>query len=92
MTSRYGQNLIETDFFSAWQKIGPVIREKKAHSSYTCNSCEKRILCGFCPPFFDLENGSEEEPSKYLCEIGHLRFDLITNNETASISTAYLDR
>jgi sulfatase maturation enzyme AslB (radical SAM superfamily) len=40
----------------------------------SCRGCEKKLLCGYCPGFFEMENGSETSPSEYMCAIGQHRF------------------
>ena len=50
-----------------------------SNADYLCNTCEKRALCGFCPAFFALENGAEDDRSEYLCAMGHSRFHAIMN-------------
>ncbi len=67
-------NLSEGCFLKGWHGIISDIRNRKAGDLYTCNHCEKRHLCGFCPAFFGLENGKEEIRSEYLCSMGSLRF------------------
>jgi radical SAM protein with 4Fe4S-binding SPASM domain len=72
-------NLIGGSFITGWDEVISRIKEKKAEVNYYCNQCQKRSLCGFCPGFFQLENGSEEACSQYLCAMGHLRFAMIND-------------
>lgn len=65
------------DFLAAWRDMMPRFRAKKAGAGYTCNTCEKRIVCGLCPAFFRLESGSEMRRSEYLCRMGQLRFEAL---------------
>lgn len=67
-------NLMGGRFVTGWNEVVSRIMEKKAGVNYFCNQCQKRSLCGFCPGFFQLENGAEEVCSEYLCAMGHLRF------------------
>jgi MoaA/NifB/PqqE/SkfB family radical SAM enzyme len=66
-------------FIDGWHDITNRMTMKKCSQKNFCNRCEKQVLCEFCPGFFDVENGSEETPSMYLCEIGHYRFQRIRN-------------
>ena len=66
-------SLREGDFATGWRDVIAGIREKRAGDGYTCGSCEKISLCGICPAFFELETGSEEVPSEYLCAMGRER-------------------
>jgi radical SAM protein with 4Fe4S-binding SPASM domain len=79
MTTDFRYNLSKGSFSSGWYDIIPTIREKKAGATYTCNQCEKRMLCSFCPAFFRLENGSENIYSDYLCKMGQHRFQILNN-------------
>jgi len=76
MTTNYKYDLAGGSFAEGWENEIKLITEKRA-SSFICNSCEKRVLCGTCPAFFSLENGSEEVHSDYLCKVGAKRFENI---------------
>ena len=75
MTVGYKYSLLENNFETIWQELIPGIRQKKISNAAPCKQCDKRNLCGFCPAFFDLENGVEDARSQYLCDVGHLRYD-----------------
>ncbi|NIM95879.1 MAG: radical SAM protein [Anaerolineales bacterium] len=77
MTSVVQYNLRDGAFSSGWYDVIPKIRERKIKQDHPCSDCETITMCGYCPAFFDLENGLEEQPSDYLCSIGHLRFQEI---------------
>jgi radical SAM protein with 4Fe4S-binding SPASM domain len=79
MVSNLQYDLLKGSFLEGWQDVIPLIRQKKAGDVYVCNKCEKMALCGFCPGFFELENGAEDIISEYLCTIGELRFQAIEN-------------
>ena len=77
MTASFRYNLSSGSFSIGWHDVIPRIREKKTGAIYTCNQCEKRILCGFCPAFFKLESGAEDRYSDYLCKMGQYRFQTL---------------
>jgi len=79
MTHDIRYSLLSGNFLNGWEKVIPKILSKKADGSYICNACDKRALCGVCPAFFRLENGSEYIRSAYLCEMGEHRFQKIHN-------------
>lgn len=79
MTTSRKYNLLDGDFLTGWHKAIPHIRDKKIGTDHICCRCEKRTLCGFCPAFFELENGAEDARSEYLCVMGQLRFQAIQN-------------
>lgn len=66
-------------FLTGWRDVIPRISEKQVDREFPCHKCEKRTLCGFCPAFFELENGSEDIRSEYLCAIAQSRFQAIEN-------------
>ena len=72
-------DIAKGSFKEGWSKAMPRIREKKAGALYSCTQCTKMPLCGFCPAFFELETGSEDLPSEYLCHMGQLRYQAIRN-------------
>ena len=77
-------NLAEGRFLDGWRDVVPRLHEKKTDSGFACLSCEKRVLCGFCPAFFLLENGHEQIPSAFLCEMGHRRYEAIAGSGSIS--------
>lgn len=66
-------------FEEGWRIFMPEIRRKKAGESYKCPKCRMKTLCGFCPAVFELECGSGDVPSEYICEIGRRRFEAVTS-------------
>ena len=79
MATGYKHNLLDGGFSPAWRDIMPQIRKKQLPEGHECNQCEKKVLCGFCPPVFELENGAEDGRSDYFCAMGQLRFQAIQN-------------
>jgi radical SAM protein with 4Fe4S-binding SPASM domain len=74
-------DLSQGSFLTGWYDIVTKIGEKKAGNASACNQCEKRHLCGFCPPFSKLENGEEDGCSEFLCSMGHYRFAQVMNSD-----------
>ncbi len=77
MTKGIKYNLLHGSFLEGWRDSMPLVRQKKVDYSYQCTTCEKKVLCGYCPPFFEMENGSEYLRSEYLCSIGKKRFKMV---------------
>jgi len=67
-------------FSEGWEEIGTFIDEAIAGRDFSCKRCTKKILCGYCPASFELENGKADEPSAFFCEIGQKRWEMITGN------------
>lgn len=84
MTTRYRYNLLESDFLTGWREFMPRLREKKVGPAYICNQCKIRAICNVCPPFVELECGSEQGHSEYLCTLTHHRFQAIRNGSSKS--------
>jgi len=84
MINEPAHDLRNGSFLTGWRDVMPRIRQRKARANHPCNACEKRVLCGFCPAFFALENGAADDRSEYVCEMGHARFRGITEAEMAS--------
>ncbi|OGW55347.1 MAG: hypothetical protein A2Y81_00830 [Nitrospirae bacterium RBG_13_43_8] len=79
MTSSIKYSLLNGSFLTGWREIISTIMDKKAEDSFQCSKCEKKYLCSFCPSFFKLENGAEDNRSEYLCAMGNRRYDIIKN-------------
>jgi radical SAM protein with 4Fe4S-binding SPASM domain len=77
MVTNLRYSLIDGSFMEGWRDVMPRIRERKTEAANTCNRCEKMTLCGFCPGFFELENGAEDICSEYLCATGKYRFQAV---------------
>lgn len=91
MTTRLQYNILFSGGFEkGWRQIMPQIRNEKASGDIlTCNACEKRFLCAYCPAFFTLENGSALIRSEYLCAQAHYRYHaLFSGAELATESLA----
>lgn len=77
MASHPSCNLLESTFKQGWEKDIQKIRRKKLDHDSPCSQCNKKTLCGYCPPFFELETGKESLPSNYLCAMGQHRYDML---------------
>ena len=70
-------SLRASSFREGWEKAFNDFRKVAAPGGLPCRGCDKKLLCGYCPGFFAMENGSESFPSEYMCRIGHLRYEHI---------------
>lgn len=73
MTNNIAFNLGAGSFLEGWNEIAMRIRAKRAAVDFRCSSCEKLLFCGYCPAFFELENGREDICSEYMCSVGRHR-------------------
>jgi radical SAM protein with 4Fe4S-binding SPASM domain len=62
-------------FKEGWYKSIPEFLTLKPKGDYPCGKCDLISLCGQCPGWGWLENGSPEAPVDYLCRIAHLRVE-----------------
>ena len=74
MAPRPAADLRSTGFAAAWREIVAAVSRLEAPEELRCNRCDRRNICGFCPPFLELEGGTG--PSAYLCELGDRRREL----------------
>lgn len=79
MTTTLSYDLLKGSFFSGWKEITSRIREEKADRDFTCNTCDMKLHCGYCPAFFELENGDVQVRSEYLCSMGRSRYENLQN-------------
>lgn len=75
--------LLEGDFMCGWQEVIPRLHDKKTAVSFSCARCEKKTLCGYCPPFFKLETGKVENRSEFICRMGQLRHQFVNTHLAA---------
>jgi radical SAM protein with 4Fe4S-binding SPASM domain len=54
-----------------------VLRDRRYSSDSPCQGCQVNALCTKCPGFAYLETGDPEAPVEWLCEIGHLRAEMV---------------
>jgi radical SAM protein with 4Fe4S-binding SPASM domain len=70
-------NLRKVAFREAWQSMVPAVRGMRAASASPCSQCGLSRLCGVCPGRSQLELGHPDAQVDYLCQIAHLRADLL---------------
>jgi radical SAM protein with 4Fe4S-binding SPASM domain len=89
MTKNIFCDLSKNSFLAGWHDIISSIMEKKAGGDVSkCHECPKIHICGFCPAFFESENGSEHVRSEYLCAIGNRRFQFINESLLQGVQDA----
>ena len=71
-------DLTKGDFMDGWKNKIPALRAIKVRKEFKCNRCKLRELCASCPAFFELENGSPEIHSEYLCSLAEHRLKEIS--------------
>jgi radical SAM protein with 4Fe4S-binding SPASM domain len=66
-------------FQEGWMQAFNDFRKEPPDDDTPCRRCEQKLLCGYCPGFFAMENDGRTIPSDYLCAIGKLRFATIAS-------------
>lgn len=79
MTTTLSYDLLKGSFSPGWEEITSRIRGEKANRDFTCTTCEMKLHCGYCPAFFELENGDAQVRSEYLCSMGRSRYENLQN-------------
>ncbi len=70
---QYSYDLCKLGFSEAWRRLTGVVRSIKSSNNYKCKECQFLMLCDQCPAISRYETGHPENPSSYICELGHLR-------------------
>lgn len=82
-------NLREGSFLDGWRQALPAIDDLMAPADSDCILCDRKILCGYCPPFSALENGRADSVTEYLCQLGTYRYqhlvEYLEKNENTEI-------
>ncbi len=66
-------------FTDAWHRDMPCVSNKKYKQPVTCQSCRLVSACNICPAWSNLEEGDQEKPLKFLCEVTHARYNFFKN-------------
>jgi radical SAM protein with 4Fe4S-binding SPASM domain len=56
-----------------WEHFLSQVRARQRTRPTKCKTCRIRSVCSMCPATAELENGDQESPVEFLCEIAHLR-------------------
>jgi radical SAM protein with 4Fe4S-binding SPASM domain len=79
MVRAHKYSLLSGSFRTGWDGAVSRIQEETAGKDFPCSQCEQKLFCGYCPGFFDLENGRRQVQSEYLCAVGRFRYETITH-------------
>ena len=74
LTRSPSYDLLLGSFYEGWYDfLYQNIRQRKPKAGYKCAKCKLISICDQCPGWSQIENGNEETPISYLCELAHLR-------------------
>lgn len=63
-------------FREGFYNLFPSIRSAKYQTNSKCKNCKIWYLCPQCPARAELENGNQEAPVDYFCQLAHKREEL----------------
>jgi radical SAM protein with 4Fe4S-binding SPASM domain len=64
-------------FRAGWDDYLLKVRRRKSVSLTKCRDCAIKVICGMCPANGELENGDPEKPVDFLCNVAHLRAQVV---------------
>jgi radical SAM protein with 4Fe4S-binding SPASM domain len=77
LSHRDTYDLRKGSFREGWEDFLLKVRSKRATLTTKCVKCEIKALCGMCPANGELENGHAEKPVEFLCQVAHLRAQVL---------------
>lgn len=81
MARRQRYNLRTGSFKEGWYNFIKEIKDRVISPENRCRGCDIRFLCGNCPGWSQTENGDDESPVEYLCNVAHKRAEVFIKKE-----------
>lgn len=72
-------DLMKGNFKEGWNNCFTDILSQKHSQGYKCSECPYISICDICPAKSQLENGNQESPIMYFCQIAKLRASYLGN-------------
>lgn len=85
MARKIRYSLRRGSFLAGWD--GPIrsFVSRDADAGFACRDCTRKLMCGYCPAFFEIEMGTEQKPSAWLCRLGSLRLSRIQDQNNKQV-------
>ena len=77
LSKRESFDLRRGTFAQGWSSFLRGVRAQKAARRTKCSACGIKAMCGMCPAMGELESGDPDEPVPFLCEVAHLRAEVL---------------
>jgi radical SAM protein with 4Fe4S-binding SPASM domain len=62
---------------TVWENSLLGLRQRKRTQVTKCAECRIKLLCGMCPANGEMESGDRESPVDFLCQVAHLRAEVV---------------
>lgn len=79
MVGGASHDLLSSSFSKVWGSSDFTAFREACKAPVKCRDCDKKVICGYCPGFIQIEGGIGKAPSDYLCQLGRERKKAILN-------------
>ena len=73
MTPDAGYDMRQGRFAAGWNGVIQRFVSRAAPAGFACRDCRLKWACGYCPAYFRIETGREDQASEWMCRVGALR-------------------
>ncbi len=73
-----GVSALEVGFAPAWRQLHAEVTALRLPPDSPCISCDRRVLCGYCPGTLAQEGDDLNDPAAFYCAVGAARREWMT--------------
>jgi radical SAM protein with 4Fe4S-binding SPASM domain len=77
ISHQQGYDIRKGSFQEGWDGPLQEIRTQPRTRATICDGCQIKTFCSMCPANGELENGDPESPVDFLCQVAHLRANVL---------------